>query len=147
MTNNLTLRALDIPSIHRFGIGFDSMFDDLMRTVDRQSNATAYPPYNIVKYDENTFSIELAVAGFKENDIEISVDNNQLAIVGDKKVESSNEYIHRGISARSFSRTFTLAEYVVVTGAIVQDGILEIRLERQLPEEKKPRKIQITYNK
>lgn len=146
MTNNLTLRALDIPSVHRFGIGFDSMFDDLMRTVDRQASAS-YPPYNIVKHDDNTFSIELAVAGFKEGDIEVGVENNQLSITGNKAGESVGEYVHRGISARSFARTFTLAEHVVVIGAAVENGILEVKLERQVPEEKKPRKVPITFAK
>lgn len=148
MTNNtLTLRSLDIPSIHRFGIGFDSVFDDLLRSVDRQQTSS-YPPYNIVKCSEDSFAIELAVAGFKEGDIEINVENNQLYIIGNKIPEVNDiEYVHRGISSKSFTRSFTLAEHVLVTGAAVKDGILTVNLERQIPEEKKPKKIQITYTK
>lgn len=149
MSSTLTLRAIDIPSsLHKFGIGFDSLFEEMNRTVDRQT--TNYPPYNIVKYDENTFAIELAIAGFKEGDVDIVTENNQLTITGNK-IPSLNgpdiEYVVHGISAKSFTRTFTLAEHVVVLGATVEDGILTIKLERQIPEEKKPRSISIAYKK
>ena len=145
---NLSLRSLDIPSIHKFAVGFDQMFDDLLRhTANTQS--TNYPPYNVVKHSEDKFSIELAVAGFKEGDIDITVEKNQLSIKGEKAVELNEtvEYLHRGISARNFSRSWTLADHVEVVGAAVQDGILTIQLERQIPEEQKPKKIAITFTK
>lgn len=147
MTNNtLTLRSLDIPSIHRFGIGFDSMFDELLRVSAREN--TNYPPYNIVKCSEDVFCIEIAVAGFKEGDIDVNLENNQLSIVGNQIPEVNEvEYVFRGISSKSFTRTFTLAEHVLVTGASVRDGILTVNLERQVPDEKKPKKIQIAYTK
>ncbi len=151
MTNTLTLRSFDIPSIHKFAVGFDSVFDELMRVSTQQSQQN-YPPYNVVKHDDNTFIIELAVAGFREGDISVTVEKNQLTIVGEKiesldELEKNIEYLYRGISSRSFNRNFTLADHVEVTGAIVSDGILSIKLERQIPEELKPKKIAITFNK
>lgn len=151
MTRTLSLRSLDIPSIHKFGIGFDSMFDELMRSHDLQSN-TSYPPYNVVKHNENSFSIELAVAGFKEGDIEVVLEKNQLSVKGNKAktisdLDSETVYLVHGISSRSFERTFTLAEHVSVSGAATEAGILTISLERVIPEESKPKKIQISYTK
>ena len=151
MTRELTLRTLDIPSIHKFGIGFDSILDELMRVNAQQTN-TNYPPYNIVKHSEDAFAIELAVAGFREGDINITLEKNVLTIKGEQKLsldelEKEVEYVHRGISARNFDRTFTLADYVEVLGAKAENGILTIELERQVPEEQKPKTVAITYTK
>lgn len=148
MTNNLTLRSLDIPSIHKFAVGFDNIFDEIMRATSQQAT-TNYPPYNVVKHSEDKFAIELAVAGFKDGDIDVTVEKNQLTVKGEKAIDLNEgaEYLHRGISARNFLRTWTLADHVEVTGAVVQDGILTINLERVVPEEQKPKKIAITYNK
>jgi molecular chaperone IbpA len=145
---NLSLRSLDIPSIHKFAVGFDHMFDELLRQT-AGTNSTNYPPYNVVKHSEDKFSIELAVAGFKEGDIDIIVEKNQLSVKGEKAVELNEnvEYLHRGISSRNFHRTWTLADHVEVAGAEVRDGILTVLLERQVPEEQKPKKIAISYNK
>ena len=147
MTNNtLTLRSLDIPSIHKFAVGFDNMFDDLLRTSQANTN---YPPYNIVKHGDDSFAIELAVAGFKDGEISIQVERNQLTVKGEQAVDLDNqvEYLHRGISARSFARTWTLADHVEVAGAKSENGILTISLERKVPEEQKPKSIAITYTK
>jgi molecular chaperone IbpA len=151
MTNQLNLRSLDIPSIHKFGIGFDSILDELMRVNAQQTN-TNYPPYNIVKHSEDAFAIELAVAGFREGDIKITLEKNVLTIKGEQTVsidelEKDVEYVHRGISARNFDRIFTLADYVEVIGAKAENGILTIELERQVPEEQKPKTVAITYKK
>jgi molecular chaperone IbpA len=151
MTRELTLRSLDIPSIHKFGIGFDSILDELMRVNAQQTN-TNYPPYNIVKHSEDAFAIELAVAGFREGDINITLEKNVLTIKGEQtesldELEKEVEYVHRGISARNFDRTFTLADYVEVLGAKAENGILTIELERQVPEEQKPKTVAITYKK
>jgi molecular chaperone IbpA len=140
MTNQLTIRTFDIPSIHKFAVGFDNIFDDLSRINAQHANAPNYPPYNIIKHDEDHFSIELAVAGFNDGDITITVEKNLLTIKGEQRqdldeLEKEIEYLHRGISARSFSRTFTLADYVEVIGAKAENGILTIELERQVPEE------------
>lgn len=153
MTNahTLNLRSLDIPSIHKFAVGFDNVFDELLR-INAQQVGTNYPPYNVVKRDDDHFAIELAVAGFNIGDISITVEKNLLTIKGEQtqtldELESEVEYLHRGISARNFSRTFTLAEHVEVTGAASENGILKIDLERKVPEEQKPKKIAISCNK
>lgn len=151
MTRELTLRSLDIPSIHKFGIGFDNMLDELMRVNAQQAN-TNYPPYNIVKHDEDHFAIDIAVAGFREGDINITVEKNVLTIKGEQVQDLDEavkevEYLHRGISARNFTRTFTLADHVEVIGATAENGILRIELERQVPEEQKPKTVAITYQK
>lgn len=154
MTNelkSLTFRSLDIPAIHKFAVGFDNMFEELMRLNTTQAG-TNYPPYNVVKHGEDKFSIELAIAGFTIDDVEITVEKNHLTIKGEKQIELSNsvqpvEYLHRGISARSFIRTWTLADYVEVTGARMENGILIINLERIVPEEQKPKRINITISK
>jgi molecular chaperone IbpA len=147
MTKTLSLRSLDIPSITKFGIGFDNMFDELMRINSQQS--LNYPPYNIVKQTEDTFYIEVATAGFREGEIEINLDNRLLTIKGRnvRDENASHEYLHRGISSRDFEREFTLAEHVEVVNASQQDGILTIYLERRVPEEKKPKAIVINYTK
>ena len=146
MTNTLTLRSLDIPSIHKFGIGFDDIFDDLL---NRTAQSTNYPPYNIVKQSDDSFAIELAVAGFKDGEITITTERNQLTVKGEQAVDLDNqvEYLHRGISARSFTRTWTLADHVEVAGAKSENGILTISLELKVPEEQKPKSIAITYTK
>jgi molecular chaperone IbpA len=152
MTRELTLRTLDIPSIHKFGIGFDNILDELMRVNAQQVN-TNYPPYNIVKRSEDAFAIEIAVAGFREGDVNITLEKNVLTITGAQAVtdleelEAEVEYLHRGISARNFTRTFTLADHVKVIGATTENGILIIDLERQVPEEQKPKTVAITYKK
>jgi molecular chaperone IbpA len=97
----------------------------------------------VVKLDEDRFVIELAVAGFAESELDIETVENSLVITGEKSEKDEREYAHKGISARKFTRRFTLAEHVVVSGASLQNGILSISLEKQVPEEKKPRKIVI----
>lgn len=146
--NTLTLRSLDIPSIHRFGIGFDSMLDELMRMNATQSNNN-YPPYNIVQNAEDNFSIELAVAGFTEGEISITIENRMLTITGNKiqDLDNPKEYLHRGISYRNFQREFILGEHVEVKNAEHSNGILTITCERLIPEDKKPKNIVINYNK
>lgn len=148
MTNTLTLRSLDIPSIHKFAVGFDSLFDKLQRLSDTQARDN-YPPVNIIKYTDDKYTIELAVAGFKKGDIEVTVENETLVVRGQRvtEVNAEAEYLHHGIGTRSFVRTWPLSEYVEVVTAELQDGILSINLERQIPEEKKPKTIQINYNK
>ena len=148
MTNTLTLRSFDIPSIHKFAVGFDGVFDEILRLSNQQKD-TNYPPYNIVKHSDNKFVIELAVAGFKEGDINVTVDKNLLTIEGSQSVDldTNVEYLYRGISARNFTRTFTLADHVEVSDAVVNKGIMGITLERQVPDELQPKKIAISYNK
>ena len=151
MTSNiptLRLSSLDIPSIHKFGVGFDSIFDEFNR-VAALAGKDNYPPYNIIKESDDAYIIELAVAGFKQNEVEIEMEKNILTV---KSVESEEpkivpEYLHKGISARAFTRSFTLADHVEVLGATMQDGILAIQLQRKVPEALQPRKIAIEHTK
>ena len=150
MTSNIPtfrLNHLDIPNIHKFGIGFDSIFEDIHRlaSVTGKDN---YPPYNVIKIDDDHFTIELALAGIPKESLDIEVDQNQLTVSTEKaETDEEVEYLHKGISQRGFSRSFTLADHVVVKGADMIDGVLKISLERQLPEELKPRKIDISSAK
>lgn len=148
MTKTLTLRSFDIPQLHKFGIGFDNLFSDLERVMQVQSTSN-YPPHNVIKTGENTSIIEVAVAGFAEGEIDINVNNRQLTIAGERKREENDswEYLHRGISSRDFKHIFTLAEHVEVKSASITDGILRVHLEREIPEEARPKSIAITYNK
>ncbi len=146
MTKTLTLRSFDIPAIHKFGIGFDNLFDDLMRVTQHQAS-TNYPPHNVIKTGDDTVTIEVAVAGFAEGEIDISLDQRQLVISGAKAAEQdqAHEYLHRGISQRDFKQTFPLSEHVEVNGASISNGILTVYLERKVPDSAKPKSIAITY--
>jgi molecular chaperone IbpA len=128
---------------HPSFIGFDSLFKQLERAME--NGTPQYPPHNIVKHAENKYAIELAVAGFNMQDLDIEYDKNVLVIKGEKqKDETTNhQYVHRGISQKKFVRKFTLAEHIEVTGASLVDGILSIQLEHLVPDELKPRKIEI----
>ena len=147
MTKTLHLRSFDIPAFNKFGIGFENLFDDLQRVTQTQSS-TNYPPHNVIKTGDDTVTIEVAVAGFAEGEIDIALDKHLLTITGTKKREddADHEYLHRGISSRDFKQTFPLAEHVEVNGAAIRDGILTVYLERKVPESAKPKSIAITYN-
>ena len=128
-----------------FSIGFDSLFDRLFDMDTTRDSG--YPPYNIRKVNELQYVIELALAGFSKDDIEVELTDGQLAIRSkDKKEEEedSDSFVHKGIARRSFSRTYTLSDDVIVKGADLKDGMLIINLERVIPDEKKPRLIQIS---
>jgi molecular chaperone IbpA len=150
MTKTLTLRSFDIPSIHKFGIGFDNMFDELMR-VSAQQGSTNYPPYDIVQVNDDEYMISVAVAGFGYEDLSVTKDKKILVIEGKHSREtvenedSTAKYLHKGISERSFRREFQLADHVEITGAHLELGILSIHLKREIPEEAKPKTIAITY--
>jgi len=148
MTRELTLRSLDMPAIHRFGIGFDSVFDELMRVAGTQTQNN-YPPHNVIKTGDETVLIEIAVAGFTEGEVSVTVENNTLQVHGEnQRVEDASwEYFHRGLSRRNFKQKFTLAEHVEVIDCRIKDGVLSIYLERKIPEDKLPKKIDIKYNK
>ncbi len=150
MTNSktLTLRSFDVPQLHKFGIGFDNLFDELMRVSSLQTNSN-YPPHNVIKTGDDTVTIEVAVAGFAEGEIDIALDKRLLTITGarSRAEDENHEYLHRGISSRDFKHTFTLAEHVEVKNATIVNGILSVYLEREVPEEAKPKSIAITYQK
>ena len=128
-----------------FSVGFDDLFDHFNNTLEYTvKQPTSYPPYNINKLDDFNYQIEMALAGFSKSDIEVKTVDGQLTI---KSIESENkdekETLHRGISRRKFSRTFTLADDIKVNGAELKDGMLLIDLEKIVPEEKKPQTIDI----
>ena len=128
-----------------FSVGFDDLFDHFNNTLEYTvKQPTSYPPYNINKLDDFNYQIEMALAGFSKSDIEVKTVDGQLTI---KSIESENkdekETLHRGISNRKFSRTFTLADDIKVNGAELKDGMLLIDLEKIVPEEKKPQTIDI----
>jgi molecular chaperone IbpA len=150
MTKTLTLRTFDIPAIHKFGIGFDNLFDDLMRVNAQQSNNN-YPPYDIVQINDDEYMISLAVAGFGHDNLSITKDKKFLIIEGKHSREtvdnedSTAKYLHKGISERSFRREFQLADHVEISNAHLELGILNVHLKREVPEEAKPKTIAITY--
>ena len=150
MTKTLTLRSFDIPAIHKFGIGFDNMFDELMR-VSAQQSTTNYPPYNIVQVNEDEYMISVAVAGFGPDNLSVTKDKKFLIIEGKHSAETvespdaSYTFLHKGISERSFRREFQLADHVEINNAHLELGILSIHLRREVPEEAKPKAIAITY--
>ena len=150
MTKTLTLRSFDIPALTKFGIGFDNMFDDLMR-VNAQQSSTNYPPYDIVQVNDDEYMIAVAVAGFGYDDLSVTKDKKILVIEGKHSREtvenedSTAKYLHKGISERSFRREFQLADHVEITGAHLELGILSVHLKREVPEEAKPKSIAITY--
>ena len=148
MTKTLTLRGFDIPSIHKFGIGFDNMFDELMR-VSAQQSTSNYPPYNIVQISEDEYMISLAVAGFGLDNLSVTKDKKFLIIEG-KEYDPDCEkivpnYLHKGISNRDFRREFQLADHVEISNAHLELGILSVYLKREVPEDAKPKTIAITY--
>jgi molecular chaperone IbpA len=126
-----------------FLIGFTREVDRL-NTLHKNNSSVSYPPYNVIKFDEDTYSLDLAVAGFDKDDLDISVKDNNLIIKGDKKpVEEDGEYVYRGIATRKFTRSFALGEYMEVAEANVKNGILSVYILRVVPEEKKPKQISI----
>ena len=141
------LTTLDLSPFYRNSIGIDRLFDRMVNQIDSSSN-TNYPPYNILKTGENTYEIQVAVAGFTQGEVTVNLNEGQLVITGEKaeaELPEGHRYEHHGISARRFIRTFTLDNYVEVDSATSQDGILTIKLERRLPEAMKPKTIAISY--
>ena len=150
MTKTLHLRSLDIPSIHKFAVGFDNMFDEILRVNAQQSN-TNDPPYQVVQITEDEFIISIAVAGFGLDNLSVTKDKNFLIIEGKNTIKEEDlpdiNYLHKGISARDFRREFKLADFVEIENAHLELGILNVHLKREIPEEQKPRAIAITYTK
>ena len=143
------LTTLDLSPLYRNSIGIDNWIARVLDQIDHTSQ-TNYPPYNIIKHDENTFEVQVAVAGFSQGEVEVNVNDGNLVITGEKQPEAQivgTEYLYQGISARRFVRTFSLADYVEVVDAASRDGILTVRLERKLPEAMKPKAIAISYVK
>ena len=142
------LTTLDLTPFYRNSIGIDRLFDRIVNQIDSAAS-TNYPPYDIVRTGDETYEIRVAVAGFVQADIDVEFNNGTLIVKGEKRVDTEPqvevEYLHHGISGRSFVRTFSVAEYVEVKEAVLQDGILTVKLERLVPESLKPKKIAVNH--
>ncbi len=139
------MNTIDLTPLYRTMVGFDRLAS-MIDQASRLDGAQGYPPYNIERVDENAFAIEVAVAGFTSADLDIELKEGLLTIAGKKgetEEGSDRNFLHRGIAQRSFIRRFQLADHIIVTGATLEHGVLRIELLREIPEEKKPRKIEI----
>ena len=138
------MRQYDLAPLYRNTVGFDRLFS-ILDNLNGVESAPSYPPYNIERTGENAYRISIAVAGFTEADLAIEARENALSVKGEKKAdpEKKAEVLHQGIAARSFERRFQLADYVQVTGASLENGLLHVDLVREIPEAKKPRQIAI----
>ena len=138
----------DIEKALGFSIGFDSMFDRLLGpSTQHVSNSQGYPPYNIRKDGETKYFIEMAVAGLSENDLEVELKESVLQIRSKQSTEDEANYVHRGIAKRTFERSFTLSDDIVVKGCDLTNGMLTVELEKVIPEEKRARLIPIGNKK
>lgn len=144
MTNLMKLTTGNLPDFYKTTVGFDRLFDEVERRF-QNSVQTGYPPYNIVKVTDNEYVIELAVAGFTEEDITVEIENSMLTIEANvvDVEQPDTTYIHKGIAARSFKRQFQVADTVEVVDAEMKNGMLSIKLENIIPEAMKPRQIKI----
>ena len=137
------MRNIDLSPLYRTIVGFDRMAN-LIETAARQEQAPNWPPYNVMQFDEDQYRIEIAVAGFAQNDLDIEIKEGLLTVKGDKTTNvEETKYLHRGIAERAFERRFQLADHVKVVGANLENGLLVIDLKREIPEAAKPRKISI----
>tara|TARA_B100000900_G_C20595022_1_gene723051 strand:- start:2500 stop:2949 length:450 start_codon:yes stop_codon:yes gene_type:complete len=129
------------PHIRRQFVGFDRVIDLLNQNFEVSVNS--YPPFNIEKLDEENYEIQMALAGFKESDLNITVEDGTLTVEGDQSSSEETDYIHQGIAERKFKKSWSLADTVIVEGAKLTDGILRVALKNVIPEEKKPQTIKI----
>ena len=143
----VTTKALfdnfNVNQLTPYAVGFDRVFDRLVDYTNNNMNSTGFPPYNIKKVGDYGYEIELALAGFGKEDIEVEVANGVLTIRSVKNNSDESEVLHRGISYRKFNRKYTLADDIIVTGAKLENGLLLVQLEQVIPEEKKARLIDI----
>ena len=138
------MTTFDFSPLYRNSVGFDRLAS-MMSSASRQEQGNSYPPYNIRSLGENHYQITMAIAGFSETELSITTEQNRLVVKGDRlnEAEEEGEYLHRGIATRSFERRFNLADHVKVVNANLENGLLHIDLERELPEAMKPRTIEI----
>lgn len=141
MSNYELLQLNNLADLHRISVGFDNMFNRLHNIPT--SGASGYPPYNVIKVSDSITKIELAVAGFRPEELDVSLQNGLLSVTGINETDTSVNYLHRGIATRKFERNWQLADGVEVKGATVENGLLVITLEHLVPEQDKPKKIAI----
>ena len=141
------MTSYDLTPLLRSSVGFD-VFDNIFDSVfNLNESSTSYPPYNIIKSDNN-YTITMAIAGFTKDEVDISVEENELSVKGvSNNSDEKIEFLHKGIAARNFERKFQLADTIKVIDASYENGLLNIFLEREIPEHQKPRKIEINNNK
>ena len=140
------MRTFDFAPLYRSTVGFDSIFSMLDQLGGGEGSVPSYPPYNIERASENAYRISVAVAGFTDADLSIETKENRLTIRGEKQTndeEKTGDLLYQGIAARTFERSFQLADYVKVKGASLQNGLLHVELVREIPEAMKPRSIPI----
>ncbi|GEA52591.1 MULTISPECIES: Hsp20 family protein [Vibrio] len=140
------MRTVDFTPLYRNAIGFDRLFN-MMEASSAKNTSAGYPPYNIEQQDENNYRITMAVAGFADDQLDITQKENVLIVRGERQAEEGKKYIYQGIAERDFERKFQLADYVKVVGATMENGLLHIDLQREIPEAMKPRKIAINGSK
>ncbi|MFC0633882.1 Hsp20 family protein [Brevundimonas balnearis] len=138
------MRTIDFSPLYRSAVGFDRLAT-LLESAARTSESGGWPPYNIETTGENAYRVEIAVAGFTPDELNVEVKENLLTVTGRKTAndDAQRNYLHRGLAERDFERRFQLADYVVVTSAKLENGLLSIELKRELPEALKPRRIEI----
>lgn len=137
------MNAIDLTPLYRNSVGFDQLAGLLDNAFRADSVTSGYPPYNIEVLGENRYAITLAVAGFDRSEVDISVEQGVLSVRGKKADDGERKYLHQGIANRAFERKFSLADYIEVTGADLNNGLLTVSLVKEIPEAMKPRKIEI----
>ncbi len=147
---NIQMNTFSLTPLFRHSVGFDRLDNMMDRVFDNEKSAPSYPPYNIEKLQNDKYRITMAIAGFKLNDINITVHGDLLTVIGEhSQPEESTEdvsYLYKGIANRSFNRKFNLADHVKVMNANMEDGLLKIELIREIPDEAKPRTIKISHS-
>ena len=140
MTKN-AIKGMHVP--RSLFLGFEHLFDELERIHGAGRSQDNYPPHNVVRIDEERFDIEMAVAGFSMDELDVTVKDGILVVKGDPLDSIEREYIHKGISSRKFEKSFRISEFVVIDGADLKDGMLVVNARVEVPEERRPRKIEI----
>lgn len=139
------MRTVDFTPLYRNAIGFDRLLN-MMEANSNKNTQGGYPPYNIEQQEDNKYRITMAVAGFAEQELDITQQENTLIVRGERQQEDNRNYIYQGIAERNFERKFQLADYVKVMGAVLENGLLHIDLEREIPQAMQPRKIAINQH-
>jgi len=140
------MNRIDLSPLYRSSVGYDRFGSLLDAAFQTEKTSAGYPPYNIEVVEENSYAITIAVAGFKENELDLQVENGVLTIRGKKEAGVEKEYLHQGIATRSFERKFNLADHIEVVDANLQDGLLTVGLVKEVPEAMKPKTIAINGN-
>lgn len=138
---------LDFTPLYRSSVGYDQLPRILQTAMKLSDSDVGYPPYNIVRTGEDTYEIAVSLAGYSQDDIEIVVEQNHMTISGKMPTDENVQYLHRGIAGRSFKRNFDLADYIEIKGATFENGMLTVKLQREIPDRLKPRQIEIKADK